>query len=101
MAHADTIRLPNPPQLTSGPALLLRLPHAGDAHNIVAHARDPETIRWNTIPVPYGRSDALDFIQRVADGWQADVAAFAVEHQGRFGGSVEKRLEDHGQANVG
>jgi len=101
MTHAATVRLPPPPQLTPAVNLLLRLPRRGDAGDIVAHARDADTVRWTTIPSPYRLSDAHTYIESVADGWTTDVAALAIEHRGRFAGSVDLRLQALGRASVG
>ena len=80
---------------------MLRQPLPGDVDDIVAQCRDPEFQRWTRVPVPYHESDAQDFLKRVAEGWRANVAMFAVAYQGRFSGSVELRFDGVGGADVG
>jgi RimJ/RimL family protein N-acetyltransferase len=101
MTSGKRVQLPPAPELTDGPDLLLRLPLSGDVADIVAQCRDPEFQRWTRVPVPYHESDAQDFVKRVADGWRANVAAFAIGHEGRFSGSVELRLDGVGGAEFG
>ena len=42
-----------------------------------------------------------DFLKRVAEGWRANVAMFAVAYRGRFSGSVDLRFDGLGGAEVG
>ena len=84
MTSGKRVQLPAAPELTDGPDLVLRQPLPGDVDDIVAQCRDPEFQRWTRVPVPYHESDAQDFLKRVAEGWRANVAMFAVAYQGRF-----------------
>jgi RimJ/RimL family protein N-acetyltransferase len=101
MTSGNPIQLPVAPELTDPPDLVLRLPLAEDLDDIVAQCRDPEFQRWTTVPVPYQESDAQNFLGRVADGWQANVARFVIEHQGRFSGTVDLRFDGLEGAEVG
>ena len=101
MTSAKRVQLPSAPELTDGPDLVLRQPLPDDLDDIVAQCRDPEFQRWTRVPVPYHESDAQDFLKRVAEGWRANVAMFAVAYQGRFSGSVELRFDGVGGAEVG
>lgn len=101
MTSGKRVQLPAPCELTDGPDLLLRLPRLDDVDDIVAQCRDPEFQRWTTIPVPYNEADAHEFLRRVAEGWQANVAVFAIAHRGRFSGSVDLRFDGLGGADVG
>jgi RimJ/RimL family protein N-acetyltransferase len=101
MAAGNPVQLPVAPELTDPPDLVLRLPLVDDLDDIVAQCRDPEFQRWTTVPVPYEESDAQDFLGRVADGWQANVARFVIEHQDRFSGTVDLRFDGLGGAEVG
>ena len=67
---------------------MLRLPRPEDVADIVAQCRDPEFQRWTAVPAPYNEADAHEFLQRVAEGWRANVAAFAIAYEGRFAGSA-------------
>jgi RimJ/RimL family protein N-acetyltransferase len=101
MTSGERVQLPPAPELTDGPDLVLRVPLLGDLDDIVAQCRDPEFQRWTTVPVPYHESDAREFLTRVAEGWQANVATFAIAYDGRFSGSVDLRFDGIGGAAVG
>jgi RimJ/RimL family protein N-acetyltransferase len=101
MTSGTPVQLPVAPELTDPPDLVLRLPVVDDLADIVAQCQDPEFQRWTTVPVPYQESDAQDFLRRVADGWQANVARFVIEYQGRFSGTVDLRFDGLGGADVG
>lgn len=101
MTSGKPVRLPAAPELTDGPDLRLRPPCPQDVNDIVAQCQDPEFQRWTTVPVPYQETDAHEFLRRVAEGWRANVATFAIEHQGRFAGSVDLRFDGVGGAEVG
>ncbi len=101
MTSGKPVRLPPAPELTDGPDLTLRCPLTADVNDIVAQCQDPEFQRWTTVPVPYHETDAHDFLKRVAEGWQANVATFAIAHEGRFCGSVDLRFDGVGGAEVG
>ena len=79
----------------------MRQPLPGDVDDIIAQCRDPEFQRWTTVPVPSQESDAQDFLRRVAEGWRANVARFAIVYDGRFAGSVDLRFDGIGGAEVG
>jgi RimJ/RimL family protein N-acetyltransferase len=101
MASGRLVRLPPAPELTVGPDLTLRCPVSDDVDGLVAQCRDPEFQRWSTVPVPYVETDAQAFLIRVAEGWQAHVATFAIVHEGRFAGSADLRFDGVGGAEVG
>ena len=101
MTSGNRVRLPAAPELTDAPDLVLRVPLDADVDDIVEQCRDQEFLRWTRVPVPYHESDAQEFLKWVAGGWQANVARFAVDYEGRFGGSVELRLDGVGGAEVG
>lgn len=101
MTSGKRVQLPPAPELTGGPDLALRLPRPGDVDDIVAQCRDPEFQRWTTVPAPYNQADAHEFLQRVAEGWRANVAAFAIAYEGRFAGSANLRFDGLRGADVG
>lgn len=101
MTSGKRVQLPPAPKLTDGPELVLRQPLPVDLDDIVAQCCDPEFQRWTTVPVPYHRSDAEDFLKRVAEGWQGNVARFAIAYQHRFAGTVDLRFDGIGGAEVG
>lgn len=50
--------------------LELSIPTEADVDAITAAAQDPEVPRWTTLPSPYHRSHAEDFIAKAAAWWQ-------------------------------
>lgn len=90
------------PQLSDGADLILRRHVEGDIAGIVDHCQDPESQRWTTVPVPYAEADAREFLAHVVQGWQSGaMAAFAVELEGRFAGTVDLRFQEGDWAEVG
>jgi RimJ/RimL family protein N-acetyltransferase len=69
----------NQPTLTAG-ELTLRPWRASDADAVHAACQDPEIVRWTTIPFPYERQHAADFVGPLsANAWAHKTAAnFAV-----------------------
>lgn len=91
--------------LTDG-AVWLDRPVPDDIDAIVEACQDPAIAEWITIPWPYGRADAEEFIgATVADGWAARSPIWAVrtaEH-GRLLGTVGlgTRPRDETAAEIG
>jgi RimJ/RimL family protein N-acetyltransferase len=97
-------RMPAPlsaPTLTDG-VVTLRAHRTDDVPRIVEQARDPESIAWTTVPVPYGEDDARAYALGVLPkGWvDGDEWAFAVELEGRYAGTVTLRNEGPGRAEI-
>jgi [ribosomal protein S5]-alanine N-acetyltransferase len=90
------------PVLTDG-EVTLRAHRLSDVDGIVAQCVDPESVRWTTVPTPYGRADAESYVtQGVPEGWltRQDLC-FAVESpHARFSGSVSLRPMVEGIAEV-
>lgn len=95
-------QLPAPPLLTSA-GLRLRLHHQGDVDGVLEQCDDVLTRRWTSVPVPYTRQHAAEFVlDRVPRGWrEGDFLALAVEVDGRFAGTVDLRPDGAGAADIG
>lgn len=53
--------------------LVLSVPLATDADDVVAYANDPDVIAFTPVPVPYGHAEAHHWIEEVvAPGWRDD-----------------------------
>jgi len=53
--------------------LLLRPLTTADADAVTAACQDPDIPRWTSVPSPYTREHAVEFIDRIcADGWRED-----------------------------
>lgn len=86
----------------------LRAHRADDLDAIVEQCIDPESLRWTTIPRPYTRSHAWEFLEIIAAAWnQPEGHRFwAIEWvdgagAARFGGTIDLRPRGQGSAEVG
>lgn len=96
------LALPEAPLLRDGPGLILRRHRPQDSDGIYEQCQDPDMARFTTIPVPYGPTDADWFLEHAAAGWAAGtLAAFAIEVDGGFAGSIDLRLQQGSWAEVG
>ena len=50
--------------------LVLRAPTSADVDAISEACQDPEIPRWTTVPSPYGRADAEDYVRLVSEWWE-------------------------------
>jgi ribosomal-protein-alanine N-acetyltransferase len=85
----------------------LRPHRSDDLPAIVEQATDPESVRFTTVPTPYGLEDARTFLaDMVIAGWESGrTLGWAIE-AGRgpgpaFCGSIDLRLADDRTAEVG
>jgi RimJ/RimL family protein N-acetyltransferase len=91
-----------PVELRDGRDLVLRRHQDCDIDAMIEQCRDDDMRRWTGVPVPYDRSDAQRFLDQVARGWaDATMAAFALQVDERFAGSLDLRFEGAGWAEVG
>jgi len=97
------VRFPGEVPTPSDGVVTLRAHVAGDVPRIVEQCNDAESIAWTTVPTPYDASDAEEWIgTSVPQGWVADTTyCFAVEHAGRFAGSVDLRMRGGGEGELG
>jgi len=96
--------MPNPttaPTLTDG-VVTLRPHRAEDVDRITEQGQDPAMQVWTQVPVPYAREDAELFAGQLVPQWWATGSewAFALEVEGRFGGTVSLRDEGSGRLEV-
>ena len=89
------------PTLTDG-VVTLRAHRADDLARQVEQCRDPLSIAWTTVPVPYAETDAEEYSLRVLPaGWANGTEwAFAVELEGRYAGTISLRDEGPGRAEI-
>ncbi|KJL33574.1 GNAT family N-acetyltransferase [Microbacterium oxydans] len=86
--------------------LVLSAPTDGDIDAITAACQDPEIARWTTVPSPYSRQDAAEFV-RLVDEWWADGSQtiWAMRVDGMLVGSIGlHHIADHrtgGHAELG
>jgi RimJ/RimL family protein N-acetyltransferase len=89
------------PTLTDG-VVTLRAHTDDDLDRCVEQSRDPQMVRWTTVPAPYALDDAKRFVHDIMPGgWATDQEwGFAVEHEGRFAGTVSLRNEGERRAEI-
>jgi ribosomal-protein-alanine N-acetyltransferase len=87
----------------------LRAVAAADLPAMVEQCRDPEMVRWTTVPNPsggYRLKDAKEFLAVIAAGWTSgERLGWTIEGQRGtargFCGSIDLRLQGDGVAEVG
>jgi RimJ/RimL family protein N-acetyltransferase len=89
------------PTLTDG-VVTLRGHRPEDAQGSFEQCQDPSSQRWTTVPVPYSMEDARTFVEEICPGGWADDSewSFAIEHEGRYGGTISLRNEGSGRAEI-
>src|SRR5690606_16875254 len=82
----------------------LATPTFADVDAIVRHCRDEKVRRWTTVPDPYYRADAEEFVKLVDDAWAAGKAVnWAVRNpeDREVLGMVGLNLDGHGSGEIG
>jgi RimJ/RimL family protein N-acetyltransferase len=85
----------------------LRAHTDADLAAIVEQATDPSSVRFTTVPTPYGLDDARSFVhEMMAGGWERGTPlGWAIEREtadgAAFSGSIDLRLAGDGSAEVG
>ena len=89
------------PELSDG-TVTLRAHTDDDVDRIVEQCTDPLSIEWTIVPEHYTRDDAKRFVRdAMPGGWESDQEwGFAVEHAGRFAGTVSLRGRGDGRAEI-
>ena len=89
------------PTLTDG-TVTLRAHRPDDVRRTFEQCQDPLSQRWTVVPVPYSMEDARTFVEEVCPrSWATGSQwIFAVEVDGRFGGSVTLRREGDDRAEI-
>ncbi len=94
------------PELTDG-VVLLRAHRLDDAQRIVEQSNDPESMRWTTVPRPYGLDDAREFLATIESAWNSPdglrywAVTDASDPQGRYLGTIDLRPRGGGVGEVG
>lgn len=84
------------PGLTDG-HVVLRAHHRDDLARVVEQCTDPATVRWTTVPAPYGPDEARAFLAVVEAAWNEPgghrywAVADAADPARRFLGTVDLR----------
>ncbi|WP_446665406.1 GNAT family N-acetyltransferase [Flexivirga sp. B27] len=90
------------PVLTDG-TVTLRAHRESDLARIVEFANDPRSRAGVSLPSPYGMEQARDFLDKVRITWEsgATEAAWAIEVDGRFAGSINLHPRATGTSEIG
>lgn len=89
------------PTLTDG-VVTLRAHRPGDVDAVLAQGRDPLMQRWTSVPIPYELRHAVTWLGSRQGDWESGrCLSFAIEHEGRFAGSVDLRPDHAGAAEIG
>ena len=101
-------RFPDVVPVLSDGVVTLRAHSPADLDAVVEQARDAEMVRWTTVPSPYDRTDAEEFLAMVASGWEDPggnrywaVEVAGADGQPRFAGTIDYRPHGGGTAEVG
>ncbi|PRY61254.1 RimJ/RimL family protein N-acetyltransferase [Knoellia remsis] len=96
------------PTLTDG-VVRLRAHAKRDVDRIVEQCRDPQSLRWTSVPRDYTREMAQEWLGVIADGWDAEDGSanklWAIEEvadeTGAFSGTIDLRPREAGRAEIG
>jgi RimJ/RimL family protein N-acetyltransferase len=82
---------PLPIPVLTGRTVLLR-PHAeADLDPVLERCVHPDTVRWTTVPSPYTREMAQEYLGGIMSPSPEQVS-WAIETDGRYGGTLDLRL---------
>ncbi|GAA3928933.1 GNAT family N-acetyltransferase [Microbacterium soli] len=82
--------------------LVLSIPTGADVDAITAACQDAAVQRYTTVPKPYARADATDFVRLVSEWWgEGSSTTWAIRHDDRFAGAVGLADIDDGVADLG
>lgn len=101
MSSSNTARTLAAPTLTDG-VVTIRAHREDDAQGSFEQCQDPLSQRWTTVPLPYAMDDARRFVGEIMPkGWGSDSEwGFAIEAEGRYGGTISLRNEGDGRAEI-
>ncbi|MFT4230640.1 MAG: GNAT family protein [Microbacterium sp.] len=91
------------PVVLHTPRLELSIPTTADVEAITAAAQDPEVPRWTTLPSPYERAHAEEFVGKAAQWWDAETElTWGIRHDDRWVGMIGlHRVTRGGAAEIG
>lgn len=83
--------------------LELSIPTLDDAEAITAAAQDPEVPRWTTVPSPYTRAHAEEFVAKAAAWWdEQSELTWGIRRDGEWIGMIGlHRVSPGGAAEIG
>ena len=81
----------------------LRAHSMDDVDGVTEQGQDPEMAAWTTVPDPYIREHAVEWVgTKVPQGWaDGSNLGFAIERRGGYAGSIDLRPRSEVEAEVG
>jgi RimJ/RimL family protein N-acetyltransferase len=97
------MRFPEDVPVLSDDVVTLRAHTEADIDPVHVMCQDPEMQRWTTIPVPYLREHAVNFLTTIVpNGWRdGEMWTWAIEYDGQFAGTIDLRDGEGGVGEVG
>ncbi|MEU4196082.1 GNAT family N-acetyltransferase [Kribbella sp. NPDC026611] len=97
------MRFPEDVPVLTDADVTLRAHRPADIDLAYAGCQDPAMAEWTTIPLPYLREHAVDYLTvQIPDGWRNDTQyAWAIEVDGKYAGTVDLRDGQGGVGEVG
>lgn len=97
------MRFPEDVPVLADDVVTLRAHTEADIDPAYAMCQDPEMQRWTTIPVPYLREHAVNFLTEIIpNGWRdGGMWAWAIEYDGQYAGTIDLRDGEGGVGEVG
>jgi len=95
--------VPTPPVLSDG-VVSLRPPQADDAQAITRACQDPQIAQWTTVPVPYTREHADEWLARrptPTEWWKNPTWSITVVPDDGWCGNIDLRPDGEGGVEVG
>src|SRR5690606_28745577 len=69
--HIPMAHFPHDVPVRTDGVVTLRAHRPSDLDAMVEQCRDPDMLRYTTVPSPYRRADAEDFLARTARTWES------------------------------
>lgn len=83
---SDALEIP----VLSGPGVTLRPHTMDDLHRVLERCVDPETVRWTTVPTPYTKEMAKEYLAEMIEP-SSDRISWAIEQDGEYAGTIDLR----------
>jgi RimJ/RimL family protein N-acetyltransferase len=97
------MRFPEDVPVLADGVITLRAHTPADVEAAYQVCQDPEMQRWTTIPVPYEREHAVQYLTEfIPAGWRNGTSwGWAIEYDGRYAGTIDLRPGEGGVGEVG
>lgn len=84
------------------PAFVLAPPTAEDVDVVTTHCQDPAIQAWTTVPAPYTRAHAVEFLGDVERGWaDGSMLTWSLRWDGRLVGMLGLDIQPVRSAEIG